>query len=95
MWFDNYWLGVSVNGGALVNGGVTPQPLATTGVNWTRAFAFKSTFTNFTAGKNTIDFVLAGIGRTDGFFGNGYLAVVSEPAAAPLSCRDDLASGRS
>ncbi len=80
---DNYWVGWSVNGGAVSALGVTPPPLVPNGGNWTTAFSLSATSSDFVAGSssNYIDFIISGNGRTDAFLAKGYLTVMDQPPA--------------
>ena len=81
--FDNYFVGFSINGGALYTDGVSPLPLAAPGGNWQTLFSVNRQVSEFTSSSNNyIDFVIAGNGRTDGLLLSGF--VVPEPTSIVL-----------
>jgi hypothetical protein len=82
LWFDNYWVGWSLNGSTLSALGITPTPLAPNGGNWTTEFQLAITDgTLFKSGINQLELVITGNGQTDGLFAAGQIeaTVVPEP----------------
>jgi hypothetical protein len=76
LWFDNYWVGWSLNGSTLNAAGITPDPKPPNGGNWTTAFQLAITDgTLFIPGMNTLDLVITGNGQTDGLLAAGHVTV--------------------
>ncbi len=86
-WLDNYWVGYSLNGGAITSFGMTPTPLPANSNNWTTPFQL-TVNSGFTSGINTLDLIIQGNGGTDGILVEGSLTATPEPASLLL-----LASG--
>ncbi len=90
--FDNYFVGVRVNGHNTIagfEGGNFPLPAP--GENWTKSFVLNTTSNKFVEGQNTLDIVIRGNGRTDGILvaGSYYQmpgasTVVPEPSTVVL-----------
>jgi len=83
-WLDNYWVGYSLNGAALANGGMTPTPQDPNGENWMTPFTL-TIDGGFQAGVNTLDLVILGNGSTDGILVEGVLtsgAITTTPEPA-------------
>ena len=90
---DNYWVGYSLNGGALQTGGfVGPNPLAANGNNWTTPFSLIIN-TGLVAGLNTLDIKVTGNGQTDGILLDGRVSVVPEPSTYALMATGLLGLG--
>lgn len=83
MRIDNYWMGFTLNGGALQTGAITPTPLPPNGGNWTTTFSMLIN-SGFVAGVNTLDITLRGNGQTDGLLVDGRMNVVPEPSTYAL-----------
>ncbi len=80
---DNYWVGFTLNGGALQTGAITPTPLPPNGGNWTTPFSMIIA-SGFVAGVNTLEIKLSGNGQTDGLLLDGRVNVVPEPSTYAL-----------
>jgi hypothetical protein len=81
LWFDNYWVGWSLNGSALSAAGISPTPADPNGANWKTAFQLAITDgTLFNSGMNQLELVITGNGQTDGLLAAGHVeASVPEP----------------
>lgn len=80
---DNYWVGFTLNGGALQTGAITPTPLPPNGANWKTPFSMIIN-TGLVAGTNTLEIKLSGNGMTDGLLLDGRVNVVPEPSTYAL-----------
>ena len=80
---DNYWVGFTLNGGALNAGAITPTPLPPNGGNWATPFSMIIN-SGFVAGVNTLEITLTGNGQTDGLLLDGRVNVVPEPSTYAL-----------
>jgi hypothetical protein len=83
MRIDNYWVGFTLNGGALQTGAITPTPLPPNGGNWTTPFSMIIN-SGFVAGVNTLEITVSGNGKTDGLLVDGRVNVVPEPSTYAL-----------
>ncbi len=82
-WLDNYWVGYSLNGGAVIGSGISPMPNPPNGGNWTTPFQL-TVNSGFTSGVNTLDLIIQGNGATDGILVEGSLTAIPEPATLLL-----------
>jgi hypothetical protein len=80
LWFDNYWVGWSLNGSPVNALGISPTPAPPNGANWATPFTLAITDGSlFQSGTNTLELVITGNGQTDGLLAAGYVEVTSVP----------------
>jgi hypothetical protein len=87
LWFDNYWVGWSLNGSTPSAAGISPPPADPNGSNWTTPFQLNiAAGAPFKSGMNTLDLVITGNGQTDGLLAAGHVeaTVVPEPVTMLL-----------
>lgn len=82
-WFDNYFVGWSLNGSVFSALGITPPPAAPNGSNWTTPFEILIPGDGGVLGENTLDIRIRGNGRTDGILAQGTFTV--QPDDPPSS----------
>lgn len=82
LYLDNYWVGYSLNGGAVTSGGITPTPAPPNGGNWTTPFNL-TVSNGFVTGDNTLSLIIQGNGDTDGILAQGTFTT-PEPSSMAL-----------
>jgi hypothetical protein len=80
LWFDNYWVGWSLNGSTLSAAGITPAAAAERWELDDGVPACDHGRHAVHSGMNTLDLVITGNGQTDGLLAAGHVTVFRSPS---------------